>query len=85
MIPIPGTGILNRVEGLEAAAQVKNITKVDIIIKAGHELVPAPEGDQYPGYIFARAEKPQQVIEALQVAHKKLKFIISPLWKINAN
>jgi len=85
MIPIPGAGILNRVDGLQQARQIKNVTKVDIIIATGHELVPTPEGEQYPGYIFARAETPQQVIEALQTAHDQLKFIISPFWKITAN
>ncbi|MFK5985645.1 MAG: ATP-grasp domain-containing protein [Pseudomonadota bacterium] len=83
MIPIPKAGILNRVDGLAAAGQVEFIDKIDIIISPGHELVPTPEGEQYPGYIFARAETPQQVITALQNAHSKLKFIISPLWKIN--
>jgi len=84
MIPIPKAGILKRVEGLEEARRVENVEKVDIIISAGHELVPTPEGEQYPGYIFARAETPQQVVAALQEAHDKLKFVISPLWKINA-
>jgi len=83
MIPIPKAGILKRVEGLESARLVEHVEKVDIIIAAGHELVPTPEGEQYPGYIFARAEKPQQVIAALQEAHDKLKFVISPLWKIS--
>ena len=85
MIPIPKAGILQRVDGLQEARQVKYISKVDIIIAAGHELVPTPEGEQYPGYIFARAETPQQVISALESAHNKLKFMISPIWKIATN
>jgi len=82
MIPIPKGGILKRVEGLEEARQVPFVEKVDIIISEGHELIPLPEGEQYPGYIFARADTPQQVITALEDAHAKLEFKISPLWKI---
>lgn len=85
MIPIPKGGILKGVEGLERARQVANIEKVDIIISEGHELIPLPEGEQYPGYIFARAETPQEVILALQEAHTLLKFNISPLWKISTH
>jgi len=85
MIPIPKGGILKGVAGQEEAQQVAFVEKVNIIISEGHELVPLPEGEQYPGYIFARADTPQQVINALQEAHNKLEFKISPLWKIGGS
>ena len=82
MIPVPRAGILKRVEGLFEARQVPHIDKVEMVVPNGHELVPLPEGNQYPGYIFAHAEDANTVTEALIEAHQKLKFIVSPLWKI---
>jgi len=82
MIPIKQAGILRRVEGLSAARRVKHIEKVDIIIREGNELIPLPEGNQYPGYIFAQADTPEMVIEALEQAHSKLNFVVAPMFKI---
>ena len=82
MIPIPKGGLLKRVEGLLQARKVTHIDKVEIIVPDGHELLPLPEGNQYPGYIFARADDPATVVNALREAHQQLKFIISPIWKI---
>jgi len=85
MIPIPKAGILKRVEGLMQARKIPYVDKVDIVIPDGHELRPLPEGNQYPGYIFARADKPETVLQALRDAHQQLKFVISPLWKIGTD
>ncbi|VAX12779.1 Argininosuccinate lyase [hydrothermal vent metagenome] len=78
MIPVKQAGILRRVEGLAAAQKVEHIESIDIIIREGHELIPLPEGNQYPGYIFARAETPDAVIAALHKAHAKLNFVVAP-------
>lgn len=83
MIPIPKKGILKEVRGVQEARQIPCIEKVDIIILPGHELIPLPEGEQYLGYIFARAESSIEVTEALHKAHEQLEFVISPLWKIS--
>ena len=82
MIPIPKAGILKRVEGLSVARQVSNVEKVDIIAREGHELIPLPEGNQYPGYIFAKGTSSLEVVNALKTAHDELNFIISPAFKI---
>ncbi len=82
MIPIKQGGLLRRVEGISAARKVANIKKVDIIIRQGNELIPLPEGNQYPGYIFARAETPTDVIHALKEAYSKLSFIVAPVIKL---
>jgi len=81
MIPIKQAGILRRVEGLPAAGKVPHVEKVDIIIRQGNELVPLPEGNQYPGYIFAKAETPDEVINALRQSYKKLNFVVAPVLK----
>ncbi len=84
MMPIPAAGILKRVEGLNDARNTPHIDKVEMVIPNGHELKPLPEGNQYPGYIFARADTTQQVVDALRTAYAQLNFVIAPLWKINA-
>jgi len=81
MMPIKKGGILRRVEGLSEARNVEHIESVDIIIREGNELVPLPEGNQYPGYIFARAESQLEVINALQEAFSKLEIVVAPVFR----
>ena len=82
MIPIREKGLLKRVEGLLAANKIEHIDKIDIIIQQGHELVPLPEGNQYLGYIFASADRPEQVTAAIRKAYAHLKFVTAPVFKI---
>ncbi|MEN8761175.1 MAG: ATP-grasp domain-containing protein [Thiogranum sp.] len=82
MIPIKQAGILRRVEGISAARKVANIEKVDIIIRDGNELIPLPEGNQYPGYIFARGNTSSDVVRALRDAHAHLNFVVAPVFRI---
>jgi len=81
MIPIRKAGLLRRVEGLLAAGRVPYVEKIDIAIPEGHELVPLPEGNQYLGFIFARAESPEAVVQSLRTAHAMLKFVTAPIWR----
>ncbi len=85
MLPIRQGGILRRVEGIGAASQVPHIEKVDIVVREGYELVPLPEGNQYPGYLFARADTPEQVVGALRSAHNKLNFVVAPVFRMAAD
>jgi hypothetical protein len=78
MIPIPGAGILKKVEGIEAAQAVPFITEIEISIKPDNRVVPLPEGNSYLGFIFARGDEPEQVEAALREAHRKLQFTIVP-------
>lgn len=78
MIPIPAAGHLRAVEGVEAAASVPGIEKVEITARMNHPLVPLPEGDSYLGFIFARGETPDAVEAALRSAHDHLRFEIVP-------
>jgi biotin carboxylase len=84
MIPIKERGILRHVEGLRDARGVTNVVSVDILIHPGHELVPLPEGNQYPGYIFARGQSPGEVVSALREAHSQLNFVVAPVFKLVA-
>ncbi len=82
MIPIRQAGLLRRVEGILAARKVPHIEKIDIVISEGHELIPLPEGNQYLGFIFARADTPEEVTAALRSAYEKLKFVTAPIIKL---
>lgn len=82
MIPVRQRGILRRVEGIMAAQKVRNIERIDIIIREGNELIPLPEGNQYPGYIFARGGSSGEVVDALREACSLLKFVVAPVFRL---
>jgi biotin carboxylase len=77
MIPIPCAGILQEVEGLDAARAVANIEDVTISIHPGQKVVPLPEGSRYLGFLFSRADAPERAESALREAHARLSFRIS--------
>jgi hypothetical protein len=76
MIPIPTLGILKSVEGEIEARRLKHVTDIQISIKTGQKVIPLPEGNQYLGFIFAKADTPRSVEETLREAHSKLTFNI---------
>src|SRR5207253_2080072 len=77
MIPIPRAGRLDTVRGRDAAAAVPRVEEVVITAHVGQELVPLPEGWQYLGFIFSRAETPAAAERALRDAHARLAFDIA--------
>ena len=82
MIPIPGAGILKRVEGLLQAQRIPCISELSIEVRDGYELVPLPEGNSYLGFIFAEAPTVTEAEKALRDAHDCLNIVVAPLWKI---
>ncbi|HLI51026.1 MAG TPA: ATP-grasp domain-containing protein, partial [Thermomicrobiaceae bacterium] len=78
MIPIPGSGILREVSGIEDAAVVEHITGIEITAKLNHPLQALPEGAAYLGFIFAKADTPEVAEAALREAHGKLNIRITP-------
>ena len=82
MIPVPGPGVLRRLEGLARARAVNRIESVLIDVNPGHLFVPWPEGSSYPGFIFAKAPYTAQVERALREAHAELKFVLAPHFPI---
>jgi biotin carboxylase len=78
IIPIPRSGYLHRVTGIEEALALAGIEEVTITAKPGQKLIPLPEGSSYLGFIFSRGTSPQGVGEALKSAHRKLRFEITP-------
>jgi biotin carboxylase len=78
MIPIPEAGILCEVQHVEQAREVSGIEAIKLTIPVGQAVVPLPEGSQYLGFIFARADDPERAEAALREAHEQLKFVILP-------
>jgi len=76
MIPIPRRGILVGVRGRWEAEKTPAIEEIRISIPPGQEVAPPPEGNRYLGFIFARAESPAEVEEALRQAHRRLEIEI---------
>ncbi|CAN5654734.1 hypothetical protein BH23CHL2_BH23CHL2_22270 [soil metagenome] len=79
MIPIPRAGLLREINGVEEAASVEGIEGIEITAKLNYPIEPLPEGASYLGFIFARAESPETVEEALREAHRRLDFRIAPM------
>ena len=78
MLPIPRSGRLRAVSGVEAARAVPHIQNLTITIPIDNLVAALPEGASYLGFMFARAETPEQVEKALREAQRKLQFDIQP-------
>jgi len=78
MIPVPRSGIYEGVYGLDAARGIMGIEDIVITTREHDSITAWPEGSSYLGFIFARAEKSDQVEAALREAHASLQFRISP-------
>jgi biotin carboxylase len=76
MIPVPRSGILESVEGIEAAQGVHGVEEVLITARLHDNIAAWPDGSSYLGFIFARGELPEEVEAALREAHAKLDFVI---------
>jgi ATP-grasp domain/L-amino acid ligase C-terminal domain 2 len=76
MIPIPAAGIYRGVEGTDDARAVAHIYDLQITAKPDQLLVPLPEGSSYLGFLFAKANRPDEVERALRQAHARLAFTI---------
>lgn len=78
MIPVPQSGILEKVEGEEQARNTAGITSLEITARL-HDFIAAwPEGSSYLGFLFARGQTPTEVEHALRQAHAKLRFTLTP-------
>ena len=79
MIPIPAGGMLQAVDGIEAARATPGITGIEITAAIGQLIAPPPEGASYLGFIFSRGDAPADVEAALRAAHSKLSIHIQAL------
>jgi len=79
MLPVPRSGVVRTVHGLEQARAVDGIDAVDISIRVGESVRALPEGANYLGFAFAHGPSPSDVERALRSAHAALRFDMSPL------
>jgi len=77
MIPVPRGGILEKVEGQEAALRVPGITGLEITARLHDHVDAWPEGSSYLGFLFARAAEPAAVEAALRHGHSQLNFTLT--------
>lgn len=66
MIPIPGSGILRAVDGVDQARAVPGVTGVDISIPIGETVAALPEGNRYLGFAYAATDSPAETEQALR-------------------
>jgi hypothetical protein len=78
MIPVPISGILEKVEGEEAVRATPGITELHITARLRDYVAAWPEGSSYLGFIFAREKTPEEVETALRQAYAKLQFTLTP-------
>jgi biotin carboxylase len=78
MLPIPRRGYFKSVDGVERARAMAGVEDVVITAKPDQLIEPLPEGASYLGFIFARADDPAIVVDALRRAHGALAFTIDP-------
>jgi biotin carboxylase len=76
MLPIPSKGVLKEVRGQDEARATPRIAGLEISIPEGRPVTPLPEGDRYLGFMFAKAETPDEVEGALRQAHARLSIEI---------
>jgi len=76
MLPVPRQGVLRAIEGRADAAAVPGITGLTVTIPAGQRVHPLPDGDRYLGFIFAEADTPEAVENALGAARGHVRVLI---------
>jgi biotin carboxylase len=79
MMPIPRSGILRRVTGLEDARAVAGVNDVVVAAGLGQTIRALPEGSSYLGFIFAQAATAHEVEHALRASFAALRFELAPL------
>ena len=84
MVPIPRSGVLREVRGLDAARQVAGVTDAVITAKLDQRLDALPEGASYLGFVFASGGDGAAVETALRQAHATLDVVVAPAISVNA-
>jgi len=75
MVPIPRAGVLRGVDGVDRARSACGVTDVIISVQPGQELRTLPEESRYLGFIFARGERPEVVVNALRIGLRRLEVV----------
>ena len=73
MIPTRSEGIFQEILGVERAKKTKLITHIKIAVHKGKKIKKLPKANIYLGFIFAKGNNKNEVVRALQNAHKHIK------------
>lgn len=76
MIPVPIAGVFRGIEGVDAAEAIDHITSVEVSAIMGKGVRPLPYESTYLGFVFARAETPDEVELALRSAVNRLEVAL---------
>jgi len=76
MVPIPRSGVLERIDGVDATLAIAGVTAVEQTIANGKPVIPLPEGDRYLGFVFAEGATAADVEAALRAAEESLTVVI---------
>lgn len=77
MIPIPSSGRFEGVDGRDEALAVEHVTELEVTVPVGRTITAWPRGDRYLGFLFARADNPEEVEKALRDAHSRLSIRVT--------
>lgn len=72
MVPIPSSGTVVAIDGIEETRAIEGVSGVDITIKPGETVREPPYGDRYIGFVFARGRIPETVESSLRRAMNTL-------------
>jgi biotin carboxylase len=78
MLPIPRSGRLAAVRGLEAARALPGVEEVTLTATIGQPVEALPEGSSYLGFVFARGATPAEAEAALREAQARIDVEIEP-------
>ncbi len=78
MIPVPKSGVLEKIQGEDAARSVSGITALEITARLHDYIAAWPEGASYLGFLFASGNSAEEVEGAIRTAHAKLQFELTP-------
>ena len=79
MVPIPRSGRLVKVSGLEEARALPGIEEVTLTATIGQPVEALPEGSAYLGFVFARGATPDEAEAALRAARSRIEVEIEPI------
>lgn len=78
MLPIPASGRLVSVQGIDEAAAIPNVDGVEVVVPIGERIEAVPDGDRYLGFAFAAADDPGDVEAALRAVMGTVRVEIDP-------
>ena len=76
MLPIPATGMLSGIEGIDQVREIDGIDEVSLTITPGRRIVALPEGDRYLGFVFAGGADADAVESILRQAASVLSVVV---------